>query len=103
MSKAVRYSNIVKIVNEDAAPQLVLLSNPVKGNIVFKYQSPVSGPVTAVLVDMNGREVGKKIIPVQKGISTVQMSTDGSCPAGMYVLRVIATNNSCTQKVQLVK
>lgn len=99
----VRYSNIVKIVNVDAAPQLALLSNPVKGNIVFKYQSPVSGPVTAVLVDMNGRAVGKKIIPVQKGISTLQMSTDGSCPAGMYVLRVIATNNSCTQKVQLVK
>lgn len=102
-AKTVLYSNIVKIVSQDAEPQLVLLSNPVKGNIAFKYRAPAPGNITVQLVDMNGREVGKKVIQVQKGASIVQMDTYDTWPAGTYVLRVVAANNSCIQKVQLIK
>ncbi|THU39836.1 T9SS type A sorting domain-containing protein [Niastella caeni] len=99
--KSVTYSNIIKVMSEDASPQLTVLSNPVKGNIVFEYESPVPGNINAMLIDMNGRVVKNKSVSVQKGATRVQM--DSTWPAGMYLLRVVSAGNSIIQKVQLIK
>ena len=104
-AKSVKYSNTVKIVNQGTGAQLTLLSNPVpvKGNIVFNYQSPAAGNITALLIDMNGRVISKKIIPVRKGISMLQMDSYDAWPGGTYLLQVVAAGNSITQKVSFIK
>jgi hypothetical protein len=102
-AQSVMYANTVKIVNQGAGPQLTLLSNPVKGDIVFKYRSAAPDVITVMLIDMNGRMVGKKIIQLQQGISIVRMDTYDAWPEGMYLLRVVAAENSIIQKVNFIK
>jgi hypothetical protein len=102
-SKAVTYSNMVKVTSEAALPHLTLLSNPAKGNITFAYNSPVAGNINAVLIDMNGRVIKQQSVSVQKGATKVQLNNCNTCAAGTYVLRVFSALNNITKKIQLLK
>jgi hypothetical protein len=103
-AKAKTYSNIIKISDaqlEEA--QLTVLSNPVRGSLVFEYQSAEAGSMTAGLVNMSGRVVNSRQIPVSKGIATIQMGNYSHLPAGIYLLRVTVAGKTVTQKVSLIK
>lgn len=101
--KAVVYSNILKVMSEEATPQFKLLSNPVKGNILFECELPVSANSRSVLYDMNGKVIEQQNIYLQKGVNRVKMARGDSLPAGIYLLQVIIAGKSITQKIQLVK
>lgn len=103
VAKTTVLSNMVKLISDDAMAQLNLLSNPVKNNMAFEYQSPVAGSIAARLFDMNGKLMGQKNIPVQKGFNRAQMDVQSAWPAGTYVLQVTTPGSSITQKVNIVK
>lgn len=92
-----------KVMGDNAIPQIRLLSNPVKGNIVFEYESSASGNINAMLFDMNGRVIKQQNISVQKGVNKIQMNNYSAWPAGMYILRVVTAGKSITQKIQIIK
>jgi hypothetical protein len=84
-------------------PKFTLLSNPVKGNIVFEYDSPRAGNIDVTLIDMSDRVIKHQSGSLQKGTNKIQMDNCHAWPSGMYLLRVVAAGNSMIQKVQLIK
>lgn len=102
-ARSVVYSNIAKVISDNAITQIRLLSNPVKGNISFEYESPVPDNINAGLLDMNGRVINQQNVSVQKGVNKIQMNNYSAWPAGMYILRVVSAGKNITQKIQIIK
>jgi hypothetical protein len=96
-------SSATRVISDNVKTKIRLLSNPVKGDIIFEYASPVQGNINTVLFDINGRVIKQQNVSVQKGVNKVQMNNYNACPAGMYLLRVVAAGNSFTQKIQIIK
>jgi hypothetical protein len=102
-TKTVTYSNVIKVRSNAAEPQITLLTNPAKENIVFEYESPVSGNTRAMLYDMNGKVVKQQNVYLQKGVNRVQMLCDNVRSSGIYLLHVVAAGKSITQKIQVIR
>ena len=95
--------NSAKVMADNNMPKIRLLSNPVRGNIIFEYESFVPDNINAVLFDMNGRVINQLNVSVQKGTNKIQMDNYSVWPAGMYILRVVTAGKNLTQKIQIIQ
>lgn len=90
-SNGTRYSNVAMIDRrKEAAPELVLYSNPFSSAVHIGYYTPVSGTMKMTLTDSYGRKVEQSQHAFTAGSNRAAMNSLDHLPKGMYTLQVQA-------------
>jgi hypothetical protein len=73
--------------------------NPFSSSVTVSVMSAKSETATLSLVDMQGRELRRKLVPLVVGNNVIMMDDLGKIAAGTYLMRINAASNQSVIKV----
>lgn len=93
---------MVKINTGEPVSKIRILSNPVKGEIAFRYYSGMNDEITYRLVDIEGRVLASEV-KTMNGATDISIKNSSSVSPGIYFLQIKNKNKNTQETIKLVK
>jgi hypothetical protein len=87
-----RYSSIISIANAIQGFSVHASPNPFTGNVAVTITGNTAETVSLVLVNSEGKTIGKKTANISPGVNTQYFSNLQSLPAGAYFISIYHNN-----------
>lgn len=97
----ITYSSIVKAGNSSEQNRSLSAYADGSGNLVVTFHSPIKQAVAITVLTMNGQEVKKVNKTVNAGTNVSTLTDLRTASPGIYLLRVLGTQEAYTTKVKL--
>jgi hypothetical protein len=99
-SSSKKYSRIISLaLQHDYTFQLNNVINPFKSSVDITLTVPSMSKAYIEILDMFGKSVKSKSVPVQMGINIISIPDCDFLPSGTYILKISNNNQTITTKI----
>lgn len=93
------YSDVVAVKRAVQGVTLNVMSNPFSGTLKVNIETATAGTGLITIADMQGRELMRKQIVLNKGENNVFVEEAGRLAKGMYVMKLVSEGQVSSRKI----